>query len=733
MSWNKNILKNLSFALAISLSSVSAATITNPIIHADVPDIAMVQVDGTYYMVSTTMHVNPGVPIMASKDLVNWKIISYCYSTIANTDEMNLNNGKNAYGQGSWASSIRYKNGTFYVLTPGKSSGKTHLFSATNPAGPWKEVTFGFYHDPSLVLDDDGKNYIVSGGGNINVVELKEDLSGIKAGGVNKVLISNATAASGSTSGLNAEGSQVIKYNGYYYVFTICWPSGSMRTVLVHRSSTFLGTYTGKVALKSSGVAQGSVIQAPDGKWFGYLFQDNGSVGRSPWIMPVTWTDGWPVFNNGTAPTSITMDATPPVDGFGIVTSDDFTATKLPLEWQWNHNPVNTAWSLTANPGFMRITTSRVDADFLNTRNSLTQRAYGPKSSGQVALETKGMKDGDFAGLGALQKGYGLVGVKMNGTTKTIVMVNGSSGTAQQVATAALNQDRVYLRVDMDFTNRTDKATFYYSLNGTSWTALGNTLQMTYSIPHFMGYRFALFNQATKATGGYADFDFFKVGKNSTTLIPFPTGSSTSSSSAGTPSSSAAAAPQGPYSTMAKIPGTIQMEHYDVGGEDVAYHDDDVANSGNMFRTDGVDITGDATLGYKIGYTVAGEWLEYTVNVEKPGKYKWEAQVSAGGDGSAFHALLGATNITGAVTVPNTTSWDTYQIVSGTTPELTVGQQVLRIEVDGSYFNFDWIKFTEETPSSLRQGVKQDLVNRVGITRYDLLGRKHKSTEVIGR
>jgi len=291
-----------------------------------------------------------------------------------------------------------------------------------------------------------------------------------------------------------------------------------MRTVIGHRSKSIQGPYEGKVLLQSNGVAQGSVLQMVDGSWMGYLFQDNGSVGRSPWLVPVTWVDGWPVFNNGVAPTSFSLPSLASVNqpvvgssaGTGIATSDNFAGSKLFLEWQINHNPDNANWSLTQRPGYYRIRTGRIDANVLLARNTLTQRSFGPKSSGRVSLDVSGMKDGDVAGLLGLQAKYGYVGVKRSGTTNTVVMVNAGV----EAATAPLAGNKVYLRIDMDFTNRTDKATFFYSTDSTTWKPIGTTLQMNYDLDHFMGYRFGLFNFATKSTGGTADFDWYEVGSS---------------------------------------------------------------------------------------------------------------------------------------------------------------------------------------------------------------------------
>lgn len=515
----------LSLALLGSAGVIQAATVPNPVMWADIPDPSIVQVGGNFYLSHTTMHFAPGVPIMKSADLAHWKTISYCYSTLINNDNMNMTNGKNAYGKGSWASSIRHKNGTYYVLVPSYTSNKTHLYSTTDAEkGPWKEVQFPFYHDPSLHLDPDGRNFVVYGGGDIRLIQLNSALTSTQSGGINKIIIpsSDLKALIGNSPILIGEGAHIEKINGWYYVFIICWPNGGGfdgRTEVVFRSKTIDGKYEGKVVHSSKGVAQGSVLQDAAGKWWGYLFQDNGSVGRCTWIMPVTWTNDWPEFNKGTSPTSFTVD-TKPSEGTGFVTSDDFNGNNLKLEWQWNHNPDNTKWSLSARPGFLRITSGRVDAQVVNARNTLTQRGFGPKSSGRVALDVSGLKDGDVAGLVALQNKYGYIGVKKSGTTNTIVMNNGTT----QVATAALSGNKVFLRIDFDFTNRTDKATFFYSTDSTTWKQLGNTLQMTYDLAHFVGYRWGLFNYATKAAGGTADFDWFKVGASYTNTLDMYTG-----------------------------------------------------------------------------------------------------------------------------------------------------------------------------------------------------------------
>lgn len=202
------------------------------------------------------------------------------------------------------------------------------------------------------------------------------------------------------------------------------------------------------------------------------------------------------------------------------------------------------------------------------------------------------------------------------------------------------------------------------------------------------------------------------------------TGATNSSSSSTVPSSSSVAVPQAAYSS-ASLPGTIEAENFDLGGEGVAYHDSDPANNGAVYRSEGVDITGDAANGYQTGWTVLGEWFEYTLHVAMAGNFNWEARVSAGGDGSSFRMTLDSTmDISGLVAVPNTGSWDTYTTVTGSTPVLSVGKHILRIAVEGAYWNMDWIRFSEPPSPLLRPLKSQAIPDR--LPRFDLLGRTRR-------
>jgi beta-xylosidase len=489
----------------------------NPILWADVPDPSVLRVGDTYYMSSTTMHMSPGLPLMKSRDLVNWQVVGYAYDTLVENEALTLQNGKNAYGAGSWASSLRYRDGTFYVSTFSSTTGRTHVFRTRDiERGPWSESSFRpALHDHSLFFEEDGRVYMIHGSGDVRLTELTSDASAIKAGGVDQVVVRDASRVAGPNVGLPAEGSHLFRVNGRYYLFMITWPRGGMRTQLVFRADRLTGPYEGQVALQDQGVAQGGLIDTPGGDWYGLLFQDHGAVGRVPFLVPVKWEDGWPVLGiDGKAPATLSLPAgSGPVPG--IVASDEFDRRPgeraLPLVWQWSHNPDSRYWSVTQRPGYLRLTTGRTDPDLLSARNTLTQRTFGPQCSGTVAMDVSNMKDGDTAGLGLLQRRYGFVGVRMAGGARSVVMVSAGSGAAREVQSVPLSQSVIYLKAECDFKNRADRARFSYSLDGRRWTSIGEPLQMVYTLPHFMGYRFALFNYATRTAGGSVDFDWFRV------------------------------------------------------------------------------------------------------------------------------------------------------------------------------------------------------------------------------
>lgn len=492
-----------------------ATTFTNPVIYADVPDVDVIRVGSDFYMISTTAHMSPGAPIMHSKDLVNWKIISYVFDELNESPHNNLEGG-NIYSRGQWAASLRHHNGTFYVFFG--TGNKSYIYTTRNPAGKWEKrlMIDEYLHDASMLFDDDGRIYLAYGSGHIRIIEFEPDLSGIKADGLQTEVIP------GEPRGL-LEGTHIYKFGNRYYLTLIWWPEGGIRTQLCFRSHNIGGPYEMKTILSDDlgfanhGVAQGCFVDTEAGEWYAMLFQDHEAVGRVPVLMPCRWEDGWPMLGDKNGKVPPVMDV--PVQGCEgkteLVVSDNFdqASPKLGLTWQWNHNPDNSLWSLTERSGYLRLKTGKVVCNLFEARNTLTQRTEGPRCSGVICLDLSRMNDGDRTGLAAFCSEPGTISVEKEGGKKYLVMTDRNMEKARR----ELNQDIVYLKMECDFT--TDNAVFSYSLDDSNWMPLGDKFHMIFSMMHFTGNKFAIFNYATQRAGGYVDVDFFRYEKGEETAL----------------------------------------------------------------------------------------------------------------------------------------------------------------------------------------------------------------------
>jgi beta-xylosidase len=514
-------------------------TAANPLLKGDVPDPSVIRVDDAYYMVSTTMYFSPIAPIMKSYDLINWRIISYCTDIFDDLPVFRLETENSErigdYNRGQWAASLRYFNDRFWVLFTNLTTNKSYLFSTYDPENePWErwENSRRFY-DASIFHDPTSdRTYIVHGRGPINLTEMSNDLKSVKPGQSDILLVSQGDVA----GGVNAEGAHMFYVNGYYYIFLITWGTSEehIRQALCYRSEHVDGPYEGRVVLKrglgnrGGGVAQGGIVDTPEGDWYGFFFQDRDAVGRVPVLVPMRWEENWPVFaENGAIPETFQIKQSQSYKQ-NLYVSDEFNDTTLPLAWQWNHNPDNDNWSLTERPGFLRLRTGRTSKTVFHARNTLTQRTFEPACEGIVAMETTGMKDGDIAGLMALASYGGFVGIEQEHGQKYIAMYiadNESDNRRGQNAAVTLSGsrveftgDRVYFKINFRFRgatgDNTETAAFAYSLDGETWNNIGTTLEIRYTLTHFTGYRFGLFNYATQNSEGYVDFDYFHVSPN---------------------------------------------------------------------------------------------------------------------------------------------------------------------------------------------------------------------------
>jgi len=476
---------------------------------------------------------------MHSKDLVHWEIVSYVYDYLNDDDVYNLRNGRNAYGRGQWAASLRYVDGTYYALFIANDQGKTYVYKTKDINSSFWErsVIDRPFHDASMLFED-GRLFVVWGNGDIRIIELEPDGSAIKAGAEEKIIIESPRQG----YNLRAEGAHIYHIGDYYYILVIDWPSGGVRTETCWRSKDLYGPYESKVILsgpfdgRGDGVAQGGIIQTQHGDWYAVMFQDHGAVGRIPTLQPVTWVDGWPILGDDTKPVKQFTVNLPESGENRTWASDEFNYKKeeLDLVWQWNHKPDNSAWSVTERKGWLRLKTSHIATGVMDARNTLTQRTVGPRCYSEVLLDAAGMKPGDRAGIIAFQSNYCTIGVEVaeDGSKSLVAMTHRNIGRRRppQQAQAAqeqpnpdteflrmpLTQDKVWLKLryvftpQADDTVRPDQAFMSWSLDGKNWTEVDAVLQMSFTLDYFTGYRTGLYNYATTATGGYADFDYFR-------------------------------------------------------------------------------------------------------------------------------------------------------------------------------------------------------------------------------
>jgi xylan 1,4-beta-xylosidase len=508
-------------------------TYSNPLFYDEFSDPDMIRVGPDYYLTGTTMHAMPGLPILHSRDLVNWRWIAYAFDRLDLGPDFRLEGGKEIYGQGIWAPCFRYHDGTYYIFANVNRFG-LQVFRATDPRGPWKHnrIEKGL-HDLSVLWDDDGKIYAVYGARTIRIVELNAALTDLVPG-TDRVLIAPELGM--------GEGSHFYKIKGRYYIVSAI--PGAHVPMKCARADHIEGPWEVKTISEGESLGigqgyrlrgrpagppfeitppnpserasltlhQGGIIDTIPGEWWGFSMQDHNSVGRLTSLSPVTWVDGWPYFGlpgNLTRTPSIWVKPktghTEPVSS-PYDRSDDFSKTNLQPVWQWNHVPDDSKWSLKERAGYLRLH-SLPAANFWWARNSLTQRAIGPESTATTELDTAGMKPGDVAGLALLNLPYAWIGVRRESEGLTLEEYDQATGKSIRVA---LNQQRVHLRVHCDFD--TEAAQFSYSANLADFKPVGDELKMPFQLKTFQGVRYALFHYNTGGSpGGQADFDNFTV------------------------------------------------------------------------------------------------------------------------------------------------------------------------------------------------------------------------------
>ena len=479
-------------------------TYTNPPLYADFPDPDIIRVGEDFYFATTTFVNVPGLTILHSQDLVNWEYMSHVIDHLDGRPEYDLQGGT-AYRSGVFAPSLRYYQGIFYVVvTPVGQN--TRIYSADDARGPWS------YHelsqqafDPGLFIDDDGKGYIGTSGswdGTLTLHALNEDFTEIVDS--RKVYYNKG-----------AEGSKIVKKGDWYYLFNSI-PSRLGMTV--SRAKDLYGPWETKTSISDiTGGHQGAIVDLPDGGWYGFVMKDYRSIGRMTNISPIFWQDDWPIWGTPDAPNQVPDVATKPIQGKPVMhpaTSDEFDSNELGLQWQWNHNPDDTRWSLTERPGYLRLRATQSDR-FWTARNTLTQKGWGPWCWGAVTLDLRNLKPGDICGFGTLGKFNGYITITCDEQGELLIGMrviedNGDSqNTDERAAPTPIEAATIMLRTDMDF--EINRGICAYSLDGETWLSLGGDFTLAYDwrTGTFQGEQFAIFCYNAEPSEGFVDVDSF--------------------------------------------------------------------------------------------------------------------------------------------------------------------------------------------------------------------------------
>ena len=514
-------------------------TYSNPLFYEEFEDPDVIRVGDTYYLAGTTMHMNPAVQIMQSKDLVNWELASYCMDRLDLGPSFRLEDGRGNYGRGIWAPCLRYNKGTFYVFTNVNGVG-LQVFRSKSIYGPWERNQLPGRHDLSVLFDDDGKVYIISGGGfPYPIEELAPDLRSFVEDAPKRSLPERM-----------GEGHHLYKINGKY-VDISCIPGGPVDQMVAVADSIdgpwkvermvqgeSLGVTSATPARANANdrglwIHQGGMCDTPSGQWWCVIMSDHGSAGRMINLVPITWDNGFPLIglpgnlrkapNTWIKPDTGYLQSPKPA----FVHDDNFDSGWLNPHWQWNHAPDDTKWSLTEKPGVLRLHSLPAN-DFYGARNSLCQRPPAPESTMTVELDASALVAGDTAGLALLSSPHAWIGVVKSDEGMTVQRYTspsrgrgfgrrGGRGGAQTpaptnppVISPETPPARLWLRVHCNFEN--DQAVFSWSADGKTFKPVGDPFTMTFQLTTFQGVRPALFCYNTSGEpGGYVDFDNYTV------------------------------------------------------------------------------------------------------------------------------------------------------------------------------------------------------------------------------
>jgi beta-xylosidase len=496
-------------------------TYKNPILNADYSDPDVVRVGDDFFMTASSFTCVPGLPVLHSRDLVNWTLIGHALNNQIPEDVFD----KPQHGKGVWAPAIRFHNGRFYIYYPDPDFG-VYVTRATDPAGEWEKpvrVLAGKgIIDPAPLWDDDGSVYLVHAWANSRAgVDSLLTVNRMNAEGT-QVIDEGRNVFDGHDQNPTVEGPKFYKRNGFYYLFA---PAGGVPGgwQLALRSRNVYGPYEEKIVLRQgktniNGPHQGAWVETASGEsWFVH-FQDRGAYGRVVHLQPVKWVNDWPVMGNDGEP--VASFKKPAVSGAAAVAtpreSDEFDGGALGLQWQWQANPRVVWHALIPGSGRLRLFSIRKPKDaktLADLPNLLLQKFPAPDFTATTKLTLTPAGDGKQAGLVIMGNDYAALTLSAAGKGFRLaqsVCLNATRGGAERIAAETpVAAATVHLRVKVSAPDA--RCRFSYSLDGVRFTDFGEEFQAKPG--GWIGAKVGLFSvkEMEAADGGYADFDWFRI------------------------------------------------------------------------------------------------------------------------------------------------------------------------------------------------------------------------------
>ena len=512
----------------------------NPVLHADYSDPDVCAVGGDYFLTASSFNCTPGLPILHSKDLVNWKIVNYALKKVEPVEYYN----EPRHGKGVWAPSIRFHEGMYYIYWGDPDFG-IFMVKTRDPYGEWDKPVLvkagkGMI-DPCPLWDDDGRVYLAHAWAGsrakfnsvLTVCELNKE--GTK-------VISDPVLVFDGNDGVNhtIEGAKFYKRNGFYYLFA---PAGGVVSgwQLVMRSKNVYGPYEPRIVMAQgktdiNGPHQGGWVDTPAGESWFLHFQDKGAYGRVLHLNPMKWVNDWPVIgvdrDGDGCGDPVSRYRKPKTDKTYLietpVESDEFDTRKLGLQWEWHAN-YQDVFGFTTNMGYARIYGHELSSHFKNfweVPNLLMQKFPAEEFTATAKLKVSAKDDGQLSGLIIMGWDYSWIGVEKQGEKfllKQAVCKDAEQGNLEQVSTLAVlepsrkfeaglfpNYEReIYIRVHVD---KGAYCRFRYSLDGRKFTEAGTLFKARQG--KWIGAKVGMFSVTPHGKErGWVDVDWFRVEK----------------------------------------------------------------------------------------------------------------------------------------------------------------------------------------------------------------------------